>query len=173
MSCVQFLLENIVNSRLFSSHSARGNVMAPRIIVCSSEQHIIRAISLKFTRAGFDVKGATDVESCWRLLHRIEPPTLLILDSPIPSVPNGLELVRWINEDVQLADLPIIMLTAESMDLDEQEDLKTTYGIDQIVDKPFSLRQLMASVNRLLSHESDEGPGLYGNNNRRVPVEAV
>ena len=59
--------------------------MTQEIIVCDDEPHIVRAISLKFTRAGFDVKGTSDAESCWRLLHRHQPPALLIVDETMSS----------------------------------------------------------------------------------------
>ena len=147
--------------------------MAQRIIVCSSEQHAVRAISLKFTRAGFDVKAASDVEACWTMLHRNEPPSLLILDSQLPSVPNALELVRRMNLDVQLVNLPIVILTAKRMELDEQMHLLMTHGIDQIIDKPFSPRHLLAVVNRLIVDDSDSGAPAFESINQRESVEVV
>ena len=87
--------------------------MTHRIIVCDDEPHIVRAISLKFTRAGFEVHGAPDAETGLELLRRV-PPALLITDYTMPGM-NGAELVRCVRADATLAHLPVIMLTARSL----------------------------------------------------------
>ena len=68
--------------------------MSHRIIVCDDEPHIVRAISLKFTRAGFEVYGAPDAEVGLELMHRA-PPAMLITDYTMPGM-NGAELVRCV-----------------------------------------------------------------------------
>jgi two-component system alkaline phosphatase synthesis response regulator PhoP len=141
-------------------------IMTPQIIVCDDEPHIIRAISLKFTRAGFDVKGATDVDSCWRMLHRNDPPALLIVDDSMSRGPGGLELVRRVRADAELADLPIVLLTAESFDLYEYKEQLADFEIAQVVTKPFSPRELLATVCCLLDYESmplESGAGHHFN----------
>ncbi len=136
--------------------------MTQQIIVCDDEPHIIRAISLKFMRADFDVQGATDVESCWRLLHRYEPDSLLIVDRSIASETDGLDLVRRIRADEFLADLRVILLTDDSNGFIDQAELLADLRIAEIVTKPFSPRELLATVSRML----DPGPKphvVYGN----------
>ena len=127
--------------------------MVQQIIVCDDEPHIFRAISLKFTRAGFDVQGAADVESCWRLLNRNHPPAFLIVDDSLANGPDGLELVRRVRADANLADLPIILLTAQHLDLYEYKEQLSDYEIAQIVTKPFSPRELLATVTSFLNHD--------------------
>ena len=87
--------------------------MALQIIVCDDEPHIVRAISLKLTRAGFDVKGVADTESCWKLLHRNACPAMLIVDNSQPASDDSLELVRRIRNDRLLSRVanhnPIIL----------------------------------------------------------------
>ena len=115
--------------------------MTHRIIVCDDEPHIVRAISLKFTRAGFDVHGAPDAETAWELLRR-EPSAMLITDYTMPGM-NGADLVRRVRADAALADLPVIMLTARGFELDEEEDLETELRLSAVVMKPFSPRELV------------------------------
>ncbi len=115
--------------------------MSHRIIVCDDEPHIVRAISLKFTRAGFDVHGAPDAETGWELLRR-EPSAMLITDYTMPGM-NGADLVRRVRADAALADLPVIMLTARGFELDEEEDLETELRLSAVVMKPFSPRELV------------------------------
>ena len=124
--------------------------MNPQIVVCDDEQHVIRAISMQFSRADFDVHGATDVESCWQMLNRIHSPSFLIVDDFLPNGPDGLELVRRVRSHERFSDLPIVLLTSDSFDLDEYKEQLSEYDIAQIVTKPFSPRELLATIRRVL-----------------------
>lgn len=127
--------------------------MNPQIVVCDDEQHVIRAISMKLSRADLDVHGATDVETCWQLLNRIHAPSFLIVDDFLPNGPDSLELVRRVRRNDQFSDLPIVLLTSDSFDLDEYKEQLAQYDIAQIMTKPFSPRQLLATVCRLLDYQ--------------------
>lgn len=126
--------------------------MNPQIIVCDDEQHVIRAISMKFHRADFDVHGATDVESCWRLLKRTPAPSFLIVDDFLPTGPQGLELVRRVRGSQQFKDLPIVLLASDGFDLDEYKEQLAEYELAQILTKPFSPRELLATVCRVMDN---------------------
>lgn len=130
--------------------------MAREIIVCDDEPHIIRAISLKLTRAGFDVKGATDTQACWKLLQGHQPPALLIVDDSLPHS-DGLELVRRVRSDARLADVPIVVLTSHDFDLYEYKEQLSHSGIAQVLTKPFSPRELLGTVSGLV-HQAFEPP---------------
>ena len=132
--------------------------MNPQIVVCDDELHVIRAISMKFRRADFDVHGATDVESCWQMLNRIHSPSFLIIDDFLPNGPDGLELVRRVRSHEQFSDLPIILLTSDSFDLDEYKEQLSEYEIAQIVTKPFSPRELLATIRLVLDDRSTPQP---------------
>ncbi len=146
--------------------------MVQQILVCDDEPHVVRAISLKFTRSGFDVKGASDVESCWRLLNHHELPALLIVDDSMPPGPGGTELIRRIRSDVRFNDLPIIMLTAKAFEMSEEVELLTTLDVAQIIAKPFSPRVLLANVCRMLGHEAVLQTSSYGREFDRQTVTA-
>ena len=124
--------------------------MPHRIIVCDDEPHIVRAISLKFTRAGFEVHGAPDAETGLELLHRA-PPAFLITDYTMPGM-NGAELVRRVRADPTLADLPVIMLTARGFDLEEDSSIEAELGLAAVVMKPFSPRELVIKVCEILGY---------------------
>jgi two-component system alkaline phosphatase synthesis response regulator PhoP len=133
--------------------------MSPRIIVCDDEPHIVRAISLKFARAGFDVQGASDAESCWELLHR-HTPALLITDYTMPGM-NGAQLVRRIRDDATLADLPVILLTARGFELAEQTGELVGLGLSAMINKPFSPRELVVKVYEILGYEAEPSTAAY------------
>ena len=122
--------------------------MPHRIIVCDDEAHIVRAISLKFTRAGFEVHGAPDGETGWELLHRA-PPALLITDYTMPGM-SGADLVRRVRADAALADLPVILLTARGFELEEDSNIEAELGLAAVIMKPFSPRELVMKVFEIL-----------------------
>ena len=124
--------------------------MAQQVIVCDDEPHIVRAISLKLTRAGFDVKGTANVESGWQLLNRSHDPALLIVDDSMPPGPTGIELVRRVRNHSQFVSLPVIILTAQGVNRDDEEELLDVLNVSQIIKKPFSPRELLETINRIL-----------------------
>lgn len=127
--------------------------MDRQIVVCDGESHVVRAISLKFMRADFDVKAATDVESCWRLLHSHEPQELLIIGDELPTRDESVALIRRIRSDARLAQIPIILLTSASPESLIQSVELTSLKVAKIVTKPFSPRELLATACELLNHE--------------------
>lgn len=133
--------------------------MSPRIIVCDDEPHIVRAVSLKFSRAGFDVQGAADAEACWELLHKHRP-AVLITDYTMPGQ-NGAQLVARIRADETLADLPVILLTARGFELAEQADELEALHLAAIVNKPFSPRELVVTVYEILGYDVEPSTSAY------------
>ncbi len=133
--------------------------MSPCIIVCDDEPHIVRAISLKFARAGFDVQGVPDAEACWELLQK-HPPALLITDYTMPGE-NGAQLVARIRADATLADLPVILLTARGLELGEQADELDALNLSAIVAKPFSPRELVVKVYEILGYDVEPSTAAY------------
>ena len=146
--------------------------MVQQIIVCDDEPHIIRAISLRFNRAGFDVQGTTNVECCWRLLHRNSLPSFLIVDDSLSEGPDGLELVRRVRADASLCNLPTILLTSQNFDLYEYKEQLSDYEIAQIVTKPFSPRELLSTVCGFLGQEQEiHSPEFLRNRTRQFVSE--
>lgn len=133
--------------------------MSARIIVCDDEPHIVRAISLKFARAGFDVHGAGDAEACLELLRR-HPPALLITDFTMPGM-NGAQLVRRLRETAEFAELPVIMLTARGFELAEQSIELESLDLAAIVNKPFSPRELVVKVYEVLGYEAEPATAAF------------
>ena len=126
--------------------------MTDQIIVCDDEPHIIRAISLKLTRAGFNVQGAIDADSCWKMLHRDHhQTTLLIVDDAMPDGGEGIELVeRMRAENMQI---PVVVLSSLNADQFVRSGQAVDLGIEQVVEKPFSPRKLLELVNDILQTE--------------------
>ena len=83
-------------------------------------------------------------------------PDLVILDWMLPDT-SGIEVCRRIRRRQQLRDIPIIMLTARSEETDMVRGLET--GADDYVVKPYSVKELLARVRRLLRRSSPTKSG--------------
>ena len=109
-----------------------------------------RIVVAKLHGLGYEVEEAEDGQDALELLLEDgEVPDLLITDNNMPRV-NGFQLVRRLreSEDLVVAMLPIIMLTARQGEHDVIEGLKT--GADDYVVKPFSPDELAARVQSVL-----------------------
>ena len=80
-----------------------------------------------------------------------ENPDLVVLDLMLPDV-DGLEVCKYMKGDPEFANIPIIMLTAKSSEIDKVVGLEL--GADDYITKPFSPRELVARVKAVLRRTS-------------------
>jgi DNA-binding response OmpR family regulator len=122
---------------------------AQRLLVVDDDQAILRLVSDKLEYAGFQVLTADSGEAALDLIVRRGLPHLAIVDINMPGM-DGFELCRRI---LRFSDLPIIMLTA----VDEEETVIRAIELfaEDYVTKPFSPRELVARVGRVLRRIGD------------------
>jgi two-component system alkaline phosphatase synthesis response regulator PhoP/two-component system response regulator VicR len=117
-----------------------------RILVVEDDAPILRQIAFSLENNGYQVETATTgVEALRRLI--MNPPDLLITDVMMPEM-DGYELVSSLRTDTELANLPVIMLTAKTLDEDVAEGYNS--GTDLYLTKPFNPVELLAFVQRIL-----------------------
>jgi len=121
--------------------------MTRQILICDDEVHIIRAAEFKLKRAGYDVRCAADGEQGWQAI-RAECPDLLITDYQMPRL-DGLGLIQRLRAEPATRHLPVVMLTAKGFHLPRQQ-MAQEWDVTEVLPKPFSPRQLLATVERLL-----------------------
>ena len=117
--------------------------MRQRILLVEDEPSIARAVAYAFDREGFDVEVCGEGEEglARALSDRFD---LLVLDVMLPGI-SGIEVCRRVR---QQSDLPILMLTARSSELDQVLGLEN--GADDYVSKPFSIAALTSRVRAIL-----------------------
>jgi two-component system alkaline phosphatase synthesis response regulator PhoP len=113
------------------------------ILVVDDELHIIELATLYLKNEGYRVISADDGAQALKQIES-ERPALVILDLMLPEM-NGWEVCRRVRAT---SNLPIIMLTARSDDVDKIVGLEL--GADDYVTKPFNPRELVARVKAVL-----------------------
>jgi len=122
-----------------------------KLAIIDDDQEILTLLDEYLAKNGFEVEGFADGET---FLSRDETEfSLLILDIGLPGI-DGLEICRRLR---QKSNIPIIMLTAASDDLDRILGLEL--GADDYLGKPFNPRELLARIKALLrrTHTDSEG----------------
>jgi len=113
------------------------------ILVVDDERNIVELAKLYLEREGYRVESARDgVEALTKI--RALKPALVVLDLMLPEL-DGWEVCRRVRAE---SDVPIIMLTARSEDVDKIVGLEL--GADDYVTKPFNPRELVARVKAVL-----------------------
>jgi two-component system alkaline phosphatase synthesis response regulator PhoP len=121
--------------------------MGYRVLLADDEIHILRAAEFKLKREGYDVLCANDGEAAWELLCD-HPVDMLITDYQMPRL-CGLDLIKRMRETDEFRLIPVIMLTAKGFELPHRE-MANSLGIIEIIDKPFSPRELCNRVHMAL-----------------------
>lgn len=117
--------------------------MSERILVVDDEKHIIDLAQMYIEQEGFVVESTTDGHDALTRIQTDEP-SLVVLDIMLPGM-DGLEICRRVRSQ---SDVPIIMLTARSEDIDKIVGLEL--GADDYLTKPFNPRELVARIKAIL-----------------------
>ena len=80
-------------------------------------------------------------------LAREQRPDLILMDIQLPEV-SGLEVTKWLKDDEELADIPVIAVTAFAMKGDEERIRRG--GCEAYISKPISVAHFLDTVRGLL-----------------------
>ncbi|CAN7432661.1 phosphate regulon transcriptional regulator PhoB [Pseudoduganella sp. LjRoot289] len=122
------------------------------VLIVEDEPAIVELVTFSLRDAGWNVCSVATVGEAWEFITR-RTPQLLLLDWMLPDQ-TGLRLLSRIRSDRQFQDIPVIMLTAKSMEEDKLAGLNS--GADDYITKPFSPRELLARAKALLRRKSPE-----------------
>jgi two-component system, OmpR family, phosphate regulon response regulator PhoB len=122
------------------------------ILIVEDEPSIVELVTFTLREAGWNTMAVNSATEAWESIQR-RMPHLLLLDWMLPDQ-SGLRLLSRIRADRQWSGLPVIMLTAKSMEEDKIAGLDN--GADDYITKPFSPRELTARIKALLRRKSPE-----------------
>lgn len=126
--------------------------MPANILVVEDEPAIQELIAANLQLAGHQVLRAADAETALTLVREAIPDAIL-LDWMLPGM-SGIQLARRLRADERTREVPIIMLTARSEEVDKVAGLEA--GADDYVTKPFSPRELMARIKAVLRRRAPQ-----------------
>jgi two-component system phosphate regulon response regulator PhoB len=121
--------------------------MKPKILVVDDEPDALEILGFKLKEAGYVPLFAKDGTQAIAAA-RDERPALIVLDLMLPQV-DGLEVCKILRRDPSTASIPIVMLTARAAEMDRVLGLEL--GADDYVTKPFSPRELVLRIKKLLA----------------------
>jgi two-component system phosphate regulon response regulator PhoB len=110
------------------------------------EPEAVELVEFNLKQAGFDVAVAADGAEALKKARGLMP-SLIVLDLMLPEV-DGLEVCKMLRRDSATSKVPIIMLTAKAAEIDRILGLEL--GADDYITKPFSPRELVLRVKRIL-----------------------
>jgi DNA-binding response OmpR family regulator len=114
-----------------------------RILLVEDEESLAESIRYSLEREGYAVSVAGDGRMAIERF-RADTPDLVILDLMLPEM-SGLDVCRMIREN---STVPIVMVTAKDSEADKVTGLEL--GADDYVTKPFSPRELVLRIKKLL-----------------------
>lgn len=117
-----------------------------KILLIEDEEDIASLIKLQAEISGYKIHVESDGLNGYLAVER-ERPDIIILDIMLPGL-NGLDVCRKIKNNPDLQDIPIVMISAKSEELDVVLGLEL--GADDYVAKPFSLKVLFSRVKAVL-----------------------
>lgn len=117
-----------------------------KILIVDDEREAVELVEFNLRQAGFETIAAAAGDEALKLA-KAQLPALVVLDLMLPEV-DGLEVCKLLRRDPSTAKIPILMLTAKAAEIDRVLGLEL--GADDYVTKPFSPRELVLRIKKLL-----------------------
>jgi two-component system phosphate regulon response regulator PhoB len=126
------------------------------ILLIEDERALVEVLTYNLRKEGFEVHSATDGQDGLRRAQTTLP-DLIVLDLMLPVI-EGLEVCRVLKSGARTREIPLLMLTARSEEVDEIVGFQM--GADDYVTKPFKIKPLIQRIKALLRRKkaaSSEG----------------
>ncbi|MCQ9210795.1 response regulator transcription factor [Granulicatella seriolae] len=116
-----------------------------KVLVVDDDREIVELLTIYLKNEGYEIVKAYDGKQALEKVRQYEDIGLIILDIMMPRL-DGISVVHEIRKENQ--QLPILMLSAKSTDMDKIQGLTT--GADDYVTKPFNPLEIVARVKSLI-----------------------
>lgn len=126
-----------------------GDYKKHNILVVEDEEDILRLLVFHLEKEGYKVVSSSNGAEALEIAID-NPPDLIILDIMLPEI-DGLEVCRRLRSNALTAAVPILILSARKEEFDKVLGLEL--GADDYMEKPFSVRELVARVRAMLRRQ--------------------
>ena len=120
--------------------------MTASVLVVDDEPNIVLSLEFLLKQAGFRVRMASNGEAALAAIAE-DPPDLVLLDVMIPGR-DGYAVCQAIRANPAWQGVRVLMLTAKGSEIQREKGL--SLGADDYITKPFSTRELVDRVRRML-----------------------
>ncbi|HVY44321.1 MAG TPA: response regulator [Minicystis sp.] len=124
------------------------------MLVVDDEADIRKLLRRVFEERGFRVLEADRGNAALRQLKETVP-DVLVLDAMLPEV-HGFEIARRMKGTERYGHVPIVMVSAVYRGWRFAEDLKSSYGVEAYIEKPFKVSDVVAAVEQALAGRKDK-----------------
>lgn len=116
------------------------------IYVVEDDKNIREIETFALKNTGYEIAGFECAGDFYRELSQ-KKPDIILLDIMLPDE-DGLEIVRKLRLNADTKDIPIILVTAKTSEIDKVKGLDI--GADDYMTKPFGVMELISRVKALL-----------------------
>jgi two-component system cell cycle response regulator DivK len=117
-----------------------------RVLIVEDNEKNLKLVRDILQAKGHETREAKSAEAGLELA-RAQPPDLILMDIQLPGM-NGIEALRELRADERTKKIPVIAVSASVMQHDRKQI--TDAGFDGFVEKPISLHEFLAAVNKAL-----------------------
>lgn len=118
------------------------------VLVVDDEPDIRKLLRRVFEERGYRVLDADRGLAALRIVKET-PPDIIVLDAMLPEM-HGFELARRLKGSQRYGRIPIIMVSAVYKGWRIAEDVKTSYGVDAYIEKPFKISDVLGAVEQAI-----------------------
>lgn len=126
---------------------------SPLIYCVEDDDSIRELICYALKSGGYQAEGFAESGDFWRRMEE-STPRLVLLDIMLPGE-DGMQLLHKMKNDAAQRNVPVIMLTAKTTELDKVAGLDA--GADDYITKPFSVLELLSRVRAVLRRSQPTG----------------
>lgn len=119
--------------------------MSKRILVVDDEPDVLKVISLRLEKTGYEVFSGRCAREAFDLARQFMP-DLIILDVYLPDI-NGDDVARTMKNDHRFKHIPIILISATT---DSIAQRAKECGADGYIKKPFEPEELIGEVKNII-----------------------
>ena len=123
-----------------------------QVLVIDDEKDILKLLQYNLEREGYTVFLAKTGEEGLEAV-KAKKPDLVLLDLMLPGM-DGLEVCKILRANQETRQVPILMLTAKSSEIDQVLGLEL--GATDYISKPFSVKVLLARVKNAFRNQENK-----------------
>ncbi len=117
-----------------------------KVYIIEDDEDINELLVYNLKKENFEVRSFLNGKEGLEAIKK-DKPDIVILDIMLPDI-DGIEICKTLKSSDEYSNIPIIMLTAKSTEIDKIVGLEL--GADDYITKPFSFRELIARVKAVL-----------------------